>query len=154
MKPIPHTPVLDAELIETLTDAIAPVELSTQAHNRMRARILERIAASAPSGTQTLRDAEGSWQAMGPGLSRKILRVETETNTQSLLIRMEPGSCVPVHSHTQEEHCLVLEGEVSIGDHVFRSGDWHVALPGTTHMDFKTKTGALLFIRAEIPAHI
>lgn len=67
---------------------------------------------------------------------------------------MEPGSRVPVHSHTQEEHCLVLEGEVRIGEHIMRSGDFHVALPGTAHEDFRTTTGCLLFIRAEIPQHL
>jgi quercetin dioxygenase-like cupin family protein len=65
---------------------------------------------------------------------------------------MEPGSRVPVHSHTQEEQCLVVEGEVTIGEHIFRAGDWHVAMPGTTHSDFSTRTGCLVFIRAEIPA--
>jgi quercetin dioxygenase-like cupin family protein len=66
---------------------------------------------------------------------------------------MEPGSRVPVHSHTQEEHCLVLEGEVNIGEHVMRSGDWHIARTGSTHEDFWSKTGCLLFIRAEMAEH-
>jgi anti-sigma factor ChrR (cupin superfamily) len=148
-----HESLLDGELTEAMAQAIAPVELSAQQRDRMRARILKRAAATAPSGMTTLRTTEGVWESMGPGLQFKVLHVEPATHTRSILIRMEPGSAVPVHSHAQEEHCLVLEGEVTIGEHVFRSGDWHVAMPGTTHADFRTKTGCLLFIRAEIPQH-
>jgi quercetin dioxygenase-like cupin family protein len=152
MKPH-HESILDAELTEALANAIAPVELSAQERDRMRARILKRAAATAPSGMQTLRNTEGVWKAMGPGTEFKVLHIEPATNTRSILIRMEPGSRVPVHSHSQEEHCLVLEGEVTIGEHIFRSGDWHIAMPGTTHSDFSTRTGCLLFIRGEIPKH-
>jgi quercetin dioxygenase-like cupin family protein len=152
MKPDLTQPALDAELIDALAQAIAPVELSSQERSRMRDRILKRAAASPPSGMLTLRTNEGAWQTLAPGFSIKILRVEQSTNTRSYLVRMEAGSSAPVHSHTQEEHCLVLEGEVTIGEHIMRAGDWHVALPGTTHVDFRTKTGCLLFIRAEIPS--
>jgi quercetin dioxygenase-like cupin family protein len=152
MKPH-HESILDAELTEALANDIAPGELSTQERDRMRARILKRAAATAPSGTQTLRSTEGVWETAQPGIEFKVLHIEAPTNTRSILIRMEPGSSVPVHSHAQEEHCLVLEGEVMIGEYIFRSGDWHVAMPGTTHSDFSTRTGCLLFIRAEIPKH-
>jgi hypothetical protein len=42
-----------------------------------------------------------------------------------------------------------VTGDVS-GDHVMRSDDWHVARSGSTHEDFWSKTGSLLFIRAEM----
>jgi hypothetical protein len=60
---------------------------------------------------------------------------------------------IPVHSHNQEEDCLVLEGEVTVGEHVMRSGDWQRAQPGSTHADFWSKAGCLLFIRSEIRPH-
>jgi anti-sigma factor ChrR (cupin superfamily) len=152
MKRPEHEPILDGELRESLTNAIAPVELSAQQRDRMREHILKRAAASAPSGMKTLRSTEGVWKQIAPGIQLKVLHVEPTTNSRSFLLRMEPGSRVPVHSHTQEEQCLVVEGEVTIGEHIFRAGDWHVAMPGTTHSDFSTRTGCLVFIRAEIPA--
>ena len=152
MKPHQES-ILDAELTEALMNDIAPVELSAKERDRMRARILQRAAATAPSGMQTLRNTEGIWETMAPGIAFKVLHIEPASNTRSILIRMHPGSRVPVHSHTQVEHCLVLEGEVTIGEHIFRSGDWHIAMPGTTHSDFRSTTGCLLFIRAEIPKH-
>ena len=152
MKTLRPDPVLDADLAETMADAIAPVELSTAQRDRMRTRILSRVSAAPPSRMTTLRGSEGAWEDLAPGIQLKILHLEKSSNTRSFLLRMEPGSRVPVHSHTQDEHCLVIEGEVRIGEHFMRSGDFHLAPPGTTHEDFSTQTGCLLFIRAEIPA--
>ena len=145
--------MLDADLTDALADGIAPVELSTAERERMRARILKRVAAVPPSGMVTVRAHEGVWRDFGPGVQIKVLHEDSSTNTMSYLVRMKPGARVPVHSHTQEEDCVVLEGEVVIGEHVMRSGDWHLARPGSTHADFCSKTGCLLFIRSEIRAH-
>src|SRR5579864_8994437 len=143
MKPPRSQPVLDAEITDAMANAIVPVELSVQQRDRMRARILKRAAETAPMGMHTMRAAEGTWQRVCPGVELKVLHVESANNMRSILLRMEPGSQVPLHSHTQEEQCLVLEGEVTLGEHIFRPGDWHVAMPGTTHIDFATKTGCL-----------
>jgi hypothetical protein len=48
----------------------------------------------------------------------------------------------------------VLEGEVMISEYTFRAGDVHVALPGATHSDLRTRTGCLLYIRSEIPPYV
>jgi anti-sigma factor ChrR (cupin superfamily) len=153
MKLQQHDSILDADLIEALADGLAPVELSTAERERMRAQILKRVAAMPASGMVTVRAHEGVWRDLAPGVQIKMLREDSATSTMSYFVRMEPAARVPVHSHTQEEHCLVLEGEVSIGEHVMRRGDWHVALPGSTHGDFWSKNGCLLFIRSEIRAH-
>jgi anti-sigma factor ChrR (cupin superfamily) len=145
--------MLDADLTDALADGIAPVELSTAERERMRGRILRRVAATPPSGTATIRAHEGVWQDFGPGVRIKVLDEDSSTDAMSYLLRMEPGARVPGHSHTREEGCLVLEGEVTIGELVMRSGDWHLARPGSTHADFWSKTGCLLFIRSEIRPH-
>ena len=145
--------MFDADLTDAFAHGIAPAELGTAERERMRARILKRVAAAPPSGTVTVRAHEGVWRDFGLGVQIKVLHEEISTNTMSYLLRMEPGARVPVHSHTQEEDCLVLEGEVTIGDQVMGSGDWHLARPGSTHVDFWSKTGCLLFIRSEIRPH-
>ena len=144
---------LDADIVDAVADGLAPVELSAAERDRMRAHILRRVAATPPSGMLTVRADEGIWQDLAPGIRRKVLHEDASLNAMSYLVHMEPGAHAPVHTHTQEEHCLVLEGEVNIGEHVMRSGDWHVAQPGSTHVDFWSKTGCLLFIRAEMAAH-
>ena len=141
--------LLDADLTDALAQGIAPLELSSAERDRMRARIVERVASTPPSGTATVRADEGTWRELAPGVQIKVLHQDSATNTMSYFVRMEPGAHAPFHSHTQEEHCLVLEGEVTIDEQVLRSGDWHVAQPGSTHANFWSKAGCMLFIRAE-----
>lgn len=152
MKPSLPDPVLDSEVSGALADAIAPLELRAAERDRMRERILRRVRAPAPAGTLTLRANEGIWQHYAPGVETKILREEPASNSVTYLVRMQPGARVPVHQHPQVEECLVLEGEVHLGDHVIRRGDWHVALPGSAHDDFWSKTGCLLLIRSATAA--
>ena len=153
MKALNTNSPLDAETILALAEAIRPVELSATERDRMRARILQRAAAPPPEGTITMRAEDGAWRDYSPGVTIKVLREEPGARRSTFLIRMAPGSHVPVHPHAEEEHCLVLEGEVFLGDHVIREGDWHVALPGSTHFDFRSKSGCLLLIRAETPRY-
>ena len=142
--------MLDADLTDALAQDIPPLELSTAERDRMRARIVERVARAPPSGMATVRADEGAWRDLAPGVQIKVLHQDSATNTMSYFVRMQSGAHVPVYSHAEEEHCLVLEGEVTIDKHVLRSGDWHVAQPGSTHANFWSKTGCMLFIRAEI----
>jgi carbon storage regulator len=106
--------------------------------------------AAPPDGTTTIRAHEGIWQDYSPGVQIKILHQEPEPSSMTFLVRMAPGSVFPVHDHAQEEHCLVLEGENSIGEHILYAGDWHVALPGSTHHNSTSRTGCLLLVRAEM----
>lgn len=145
-------PTLDSEVSSALADALAPLELKAAERDRMRKRILSQVAAPAPTGMLTLRANEGIWRNLAPGVEMKVLREEPTSNSMTYLVRMQSGARAPVHEHRQAEECLVLEGEVQLGDHVIRSGDWHVALPGSTHDDFWSRTGCLLLIRSEIGA--
>ena len=64
-----------------------------------------------------------------------------------------PGASLPAHDHPADEECLVLEGEVMLGDILGRAGDYHLAPKGLPHGTITSKTGALLFIRAGITEH-
>jgi quercetin dioxygenase-like cupin family protein len=142
--------VLGPELTEALADALRPAELAAGERNRMRALILNRVKAAPPDGTTTVRAHEGVWQDYAPGVQIKILHREPKLSSMTLLVRMAPGSIAPVHDHAQEEHCLVLDGEASMGEHTLHAGDWHVAMPGSTHHNFSSRTGCLLLIRGEM----
>ena len=58
---------------------------------------------------------------------------------------------MPARAHTQDEECLVLEGEVFIGEHRISQGDLHVAGPETRYRDITSHTGAMLMVRSETP---
>jgi anti-sigma factor ChrR (cupin superfamily) len=91
------------------------------------------------------------WVSAGPGVEVMVLRSNDERNDQTVLIRMQPGAVVVGHRHTQEEECLILEGEVFIGELRLMRGDMHVASPGAVHAPITAPQGALLLIRSERP---
>jgi len=99
----------------------------------------------------TIRAADMRWVAAGPGVEVKVLRHNAARRDQTVLIRMQPGAVVVGHRHTQEEECLVLEGEVFVGDHRLGAGDMHVAVAGVVHAPIRAPHGALLLIRSEMP---
>jgi quercetin dioxygenase-like cupin family protein len=142
--------VLGPEVTEALADALRPAEVAAGERDLMRVRILTRVKAAPPDGTTTVRAHEGIWQDYSPGVQIKILHQEPKLSSMTFLVRMAPDSVVPLHDHAQEEHCLVLDGEASMGEHILHAGDWHVALPGSTHHNFSSRTGCLLLIRAEM----
>jgi len=145
------TDALDAATVQRIAAAMLPVELTQAERDALHARILARVQADAPSGTFTNRASDMKWVTVGPGVDIKVLRTDRERNDQTVLIRMQPGSVVVGHRHTQEEECLVLEGEVFIGDYRLGQGDMHVARPGVVHAPITAPHGALLMIRSEVP---
>lgn len=140
----------DAEVFAAIGESFMPYELSSQQRESMRARIFTQIHAGPPDGTDTIRFDEGEWKTILPLVEMKVLRRDVANNNQTALYRLRPGAEFPRHRHTQEEECLVLSGEINIGDHYVREGDLHIAKPGADHPPVTTKTGALLLIRAEI----
>ena len=147
----PAVDVLDAAIIERIAAAMAPADLAQADRASIHARILARIEDKAPPGTFTIRAADMKWATVGPGVEIKVLRMDRERNDQTVLIRMQPGSVVVGHRHTQEEECLILQGEVFIGDYRLGEGDMHVARPGVVHAPITAPRGALLMIRSESP---
>jgi quercetin dioxygenase-like cupin family protein len=150
MKLRPPSSVLDADTAAALEEAIQPEELTTETRDSMRARIFRRVRTPPPDGTSTVRSTDGTWTDLSPGVRLRILDENPNSPTRTYLVSMESGAMVPEHPHGLEEQCLVLEGEVWVGDHLLRSGDWHVAQPGSHHGNFSTRTGCLLLIKSEV----
>jgi anti-sigma factor ChrR (cupin superfamily) len=150
-RPAASREVIDAASLARLADAIAPAELSEADRDALYARVLQRVADTPPPLTFTIKADQMQWITVGPGVEVKVLRADRARNDQTVLIRMQPGSVVVGHRHTQEEECLILEGEVFIGDHRLMQGDMHVARPGSVHAPIRAPRGALLMIRSEMP---
>jgi anti-sigma factor ChrR (cupin superfamily) len=149
--PVPASAVLGDSLIAQMAAELNPATLSQTAKQAMHERILNNIQTQAPEGTFTVRAADMQWVSAGPGVEVKVLRKDAERNDQTVLIRMQPGSVVLGHRHTQEEECLILEGEIFIGEYRLSAGDMHVARPGVVHAPIRAPHGALLMIRSEMP---
>lgn len=50
------------------------------------------------------------WQPISPGFSLKLLRGGGDDDTRVLLLRLEPGTLVPLHRHAGEVHAYNLSG--------------------------------------------
>lgn len=143
--------VLDEVAVEAIAAALRPAELSDVRRNSMRRRIANRISGDQPENTETVRGEGVEWMSVWPNVWVKMLRQDAVTNLQMVLFRIKPGGVVPAHVHTKEEECLVLDGEIYIGEHRVGSGDLHIARPGAEHGDITTRTGATVLVRSEIP---
>lgn len=147
----PNPPVIPDAWVALLTPAIRPLELSAERRELLRARILRNVGAVAPPGTFTIRAAESQWRRVSELAEIRVVRREAATGRQTVMFRLQPGAVVVAHGHTQEEECLVLEGEIEIGDHILRKGDLHIARPGARHAPITTRAGALLWVTSEVP---
>jgi len=148
----PNDEGADGSCFEQIAGAVAPAEVQAETRERVWMKIHERVAPLAPVGTTTSRASEAEWIALSPLVKCRRLRVDTVAGSQTVLVRAEPGGRIPGHRHTQDEECIVLEGECHIGNHHLRAGDAHFAPAGSWHGDISTRTGALVLVRGEYPA--
>lgn len=141
---------LPPEWAARLAMALEPVQPTAERAARLRTRILEQAHASTlPDPHLTVRAQEHRWHNVAPGIDMKLLR--RATDTASYLLRLAPGMSVPGHDHPVDEECLVLEGDVWLGNtHAF-AGDYHLARRGIPHGVIHTETGCLLFLSGPKP---
>jgi quercetin dioxygenase-like cupin family protein len=140
-----------AGIFAGLADAVAPITVDGPRLQRMRERVLA-ASAPPPAGTRTYRPADGSgWESPSELLRMKFLRVDEQAGTQDVLIRFLPGVRISAHSHSKQEEMIILEGECQVGEHALRTGDVHIAPPGSWHPEIRSQNGALVLLRCEYP---
>lgn len=86
---------------------------------------------------------EQGWQALRQGVDIKPLHLVGERI--SMLVRFQPGATVPEHPHGLGEECLMLEGELFLGDVLLRAGEFQFAPAGTGHDGLLSDVGCLLY---------
>ena len=112
------------------------------------AQALEQEASVAPFHTVRLQDRD--WVSIGLGVEQKFLYRDPMTGTESSLFRLQPGAFIEAHRHANAEECLVLEGDLTIGDLRLNAGDYHLAGKGTIHPVLRSQSGAVLFVRGAV----
>jgi quercetin dioxygenase-like cupin family protein len=142
------------DLLAALLEAIAPVAPDGDRAARTRERIMVGLRIQAPAGASyhTVPADAGVWRSLDAGLEVKFLYKDARAT--SLLLRLKPGARLPAHVHAADEECLVLEGELWLGEGVrLQAGDYHFAPKGLPHAAAESPMGALLFLRSEKPAY-
>ena len=98
-------------------------------------------------GTQTRRAGTSVWTEMAPGVTYTVLFEDAAAKRRSILVRALPGATYESHFHDAgHEECLVLEGDLSMGDLKLLAGDFHLAAKGSSHPPATTMCGCLLHI--------
>lgn len=110
-------------------------------------KIESKIDASEPSGTLTLRADAGRWRTIGPGVECKLLYSDKSSGARSMMMRLAPGAIYPAHDHTSLEECVIVEGDMIIGDLQLHAGDYHVVQAGTRHSEVTSQNGGVVFLR-------
>lgn len=89
-----------------------------------------------------------AWIASRAGVM--VLPLASHREVVSMLVRFEAGAGVPDHGHDIDEECLVLEGEMFLGDMLLRPGDYQLAPAGGTHFGETSDTGVLFFFHGAL----
>jgi quercetin dioxygenase-like cupin family protein len=141
---------LDADIEAIIAHATAPELAPPALVHRTRSRIMHAIAQSNLGAHATVHAHENTWQAFLDKIEFKLLN--HVDGVASYLLRMQPGAVLPAHRHPIDEECVVLEGELRIGQSlIIKAGGFHLARKEIPHADITTDHGALIFLRGAMP---
>ena len=81
-----------------------------------------------------------------PGIEARKLYVDAVNDRVTMLVRMKAGSSYPPHIHGSVEECYVISGDLSVGSHRMRQGDYQRAEAGSTHERQSTENGCVVLL--------
>ena len=101
-----------------------------------------------------VRRDEAEWRALpAPGVSVKVLREDKDTGEWTAVSRFEAGARFPTHNHPGGEQVFILEGDLQVGRHRLKAGDYLYTPPGGKHA-VSTESGCLLLATGLRPIEI
>lgn len=145
---------LDEDVFKLLVENQIAHALPNDLKTRMRTKLLDQVQAEEAAiqpGFKTIRAHEGEWLEPLPGAKIKILHQEGNSDLLTYLARLAPGFEMHGHPHPYPEECLMLEGDLWLGDLKLEAGDYHFAEKGLHHGRLRTETGALVLLKGALP---
>jgi anti-sigma factor ChrR (cupin superfamily) len=125
-----------------------PVKPSADLFGRIEKTLDRKQALVALS--RTIREGEGRWIEVSPGMKVRLLSREKEKNRQTVLVDLAPGSIYLAHAHPEDEELLMLSGDLSTEDEELVAGDYHFSRKGTRHPDAMTRRGCRCIVVSAI----
>ncbi len=119
--------------------ATAPRRDPTPEQNR-------KAAAALPEVQFCFREEAAFQFSHMPGVTARMLHLDPTTKRFSAIVKLEPGSRIPAHSHDGLEETLLIDGELIIGGVRMRAGDYQWAERGSEHVEQWTDVGATLLL--------
>jgi len=111
---------------------------------------IDHATAEDAAGMVLVRAGERRWRRFAPGVRWLPLHRDQGARRQSFLLRLAPGARLPAHDHTAAEECLLLEGDLRIGDVCCAPGDYVLAAAGSDHPDIVSDGGAVVYISGDL----
>ena len=124
------------------TDVLRPAE-------SLWSRLANRIASEA--GTQPFvppldAPVQPQWEEAAPGIHVKILAENTENNSVSMLVRLDPGTDYPAHRHAGIEELHLLHGVLKVDERTLYPGDFIHNDAGSVDHRVWSDTGCTCFL--------
>jgi anti-sigma factor ChrR (cupin superfamily) len=140
---------IDADLLAQMDAALLPEPLDAGTQARIKQKLLRRIASSTTPQHLTVAAEDADWRPFGKGITIKVLHQAGDV--MSYLLRLAPGAALAAHRHPVDEECVVLEGEVRVGDLCIAAGGFHLGRKDVLHDRLHSPGGALMFLRGAVP---
>jgi quercetin dioxygenase-like cupin family protein len=86
------------------------------------------------------------WEEAAPGIHVKILARNSENDTVSMLVRLDPGTDYPGHTHAGIEELHLLHGVLKVDGRTLYPGDFIHAEAGTVDHRVWSETGCTCFL--------
>ena len=96
----------------------------------LQSRLARRIAdldGTEPTPPPPAQWSEPAWERVAQGISCKLLANDTERGRVSMLVRLDPQTDYPPHTHAGLEELHLLDGEVYIDERKLGPGDYNRA---------------------------
>lgn len=142
---LPPPPSVKQALMGRITGA------SGRSASPLEQHLAPNSQAERDGGLVTVRARDAKWeQTAVPGVLLCVLAIDRQRDQFTALVRMAPGAAYPRHVHRGPEHCLVLEGDLQVGDETLRAGDYQLARVDSGHGIQTTEGGCLLYIQSSL----
>jgi quercetin dioxygenase-like cupin family protein len=124
------------------TDVLRPAE-------SLWGRLANRIASETstpPFVSPFETPAKPEWEEAAPGIHVKILASNAENESVSMLVRLDPGTDYPGHTHAGFEELHLLHGILNVDDRTLYPGDFIHSEAGTIDHRVWSETGCTCFL--------
>jgi anti-sigma factor ChrR (cupin superfamily) len=96
----------------------------------------------------SIHTGDGQWVEISAGIHAKTLNYDKSSGLVTSLMKMEPGTALPVHRHRGVEQFFILEGDCYVHGEKLGPGDFHRAVTGSVHQETYTVEGTLFLLIA------
>jgi anti-sigma factor ChrR (cupin superfamily) len=158
-----------AELVsfETTLTTMAIADEAQAPPVNVRDELLARVRAEAPAKAVSSEEpvsnapdfisihaSEGKWWRVQKGIYVKQLSVDEKSGLVTSLVKMRPGTSLPVHRHDGVEQFYIIEGDCVVRGEVLGPGDYHRAAAGSIHESTYTVNGTMFLLVAPEHLHV